>query len=162
MNNSRILVIIVFFATLAWIFVEKSKKLPQNEETVAAPELLAKPVVTEKDKEAREVTKPNPTAFTAPGEVVTPTTSQNDTSKEDKTKIEQAELEKLKEFNKYHVSNVTLQMKNDEIASLKKSILNDQLIIKKIEKEGSRIEDYKMLQSNLEIRKKRLQQLLKK
>ena len=53
-------------------------------------------------------------------------------------------------------------MKADEISSLKKSIINDQLIIKKIEKDGSSIENYKMAQSNLEIRKKRLQQLLKK
>lgn len=71
------------------------------------------------------------------------------------------ETEKLKEFNRVHVARVSAQMKSNEIASLKKSILNDQQVLKKIEKDGSNIEMYQLVRANLEKRKQRLNHLIK-
>lgn len=161
-NKTRVLVFVVFCATLAFVYSAK-KTPPQTAVTNSAFEISTKPAVSEVGSEAgATVVKPATNGKPAPAAVITVPAAQQDTSKEDKTKFEDAELEKLRELNKTHVSRVTQQMKTDEISSLKKSIINDQLIIKKIEKDGSSIENYKMAQSNLEIRKKRLQQLLKK
>lgn len=160
-NKTRIVVIIVFFATLGFIYNEKSKQ-PQPPTTAnAVTDQLAKPILTESGKEVKAAA-PSTSVKIAPEATSAPPPLPSESLNADKTKIEEGEIQKLKELNKIHVAKVTLRMKNDEIASLKKSIVNDQLIIQKIEKDGSSIEYYKMMQSNLDIRKKRLQQLLKK
>jgi hypothetical protein len=64
-------------------------------------------------------------------------------------------------ITKKTTQEIYTRMKKDEISSLKQSIINDELLLKKIESEGSGIEDYKFISANLKKRKARLAQLSK-
>ena len=78
-----------------------------------------------------------------------------------KLKVEQVELELLKKLNKKEIAKIKIKMHKDEVESLKKSIINDQQALKIIEKSGSNIETYKLVESNLHKRKLRLKELLR-
>lgn len=79
---------------------------------------------------------------------------------EQKKTLDKAELEKMKAINRAYVVRMEKMMKTNEINSLKKSIEEDQVILKKIEASGTDIEEYKYVEKNLQVRKARLKELL--
>lgn len=75
--------------------------------------------------------------------------------------IDKQEMERFKEITAKNTKRIYAQMCKDEIDSLKRSIENDEKLLKEIEASGSNAKDYEYIQSNLEKRKKRLQDLSK-
>lgn len=71
------------------------------------------------------------------------------------------EMERFKEKTKEHTKVLYQQMRDDEIESLKKSIENDEKLLKEFEASGSNAQDYENIQNHLEKRKNRLKELSK-
>lgn len=70
-------------------------------------------------------------------------------------------VEQFKKSTLETTAKLEKQMRQDEIASLKASIVNDKKLLKALESQGSGAADYQYIEANLNKRKKRLQQLLK-
>ena len=148
------LVAVLILVTGGCIYYFSGPKARKEFQSSASNEIAAKPHITELSTLAPPTATAALPAQKPTPQPATPVTETNVAAEKfNKMKIEQAETEKLKEFNKVHVARVSAQMKSDEIVSLKKSILNDQQVLKKIEKDGSNIELYQLVRANLEKRK---------
>lgn len=94
---------------------------------------------------------------------VAPTQKQPTTSPEpdyfDSAKATERDQKHFQEITRQTNIQIQKQMRQEEIASLKESIKNDQALLKKIEESGSGIEDYKYIEENLKKRIQRLRQL---
>lgn len=77
-------------------------------------------------------------------------------------RIQQIEIEKNKELNEKNVKLIRAQMRQEEIASLKNSIVNDEKLLKEIEAQGTGADDYRYIENNLKKRRARLKELTQK
>jgi hypothetical protein len=92
------------------------------------------------------------------GGAVAPNVTQEMMEKLNKP-MERAELQRFQELTKRQAIELRDDMKKSEIESLKKSIIEDQKTLKKIEASGGGIDAYKMVERNLDTRKRRLKEL---
>ena len=69
----------------------------------------------------------------------------------------QRDHEQFREITEKTSLKINEQMRQEEITSLRESIRNDKILLKKIEDSGTDIEDYKYIEQNLKKRIKRLQ-----
>ncbi len=77
-------------------------------------------------------------------------------------KANDQEIKNLRQMTDENTKKIYAKMKQDEIKSLKESIINDEKLLKQIEVRGSGIEDYKLIETNLAKRRQRLKELSKK
>ena len=145
-----------FFAALALILLvivyyrkaEIPAVVPKPVQEVPVPAPTPQPVVPvppapERTAEKKEAAKPE--SYSEPG---------HDSN-------QQLELEKFRAMNQRDVARIKVKMRDDEMTSLKNSIVEDQETLKKIEASGTNIELYHEVKANLETRKKRLKQIQK-
>jgi hypothetical protein len=92
----------------------------------------------------------------------TTTDSKQITRSAEAARIQQIEIEKNKELNEKNVKLIQEQMRQEEIASLKNSIVNDEKLLKEIEAQGTGADDYRYIESNLKKRRARLKELTQK
>lgn len=73
----------------------------------------------------------------------------------------QRDSEQFREITEQTNIKIQAQMRQEEITSLKASILNDKALLSKIEDSGTGVEDYKFIEQNLRKRIQRLKVLTK-
>lgn len=151
--------------SVAAIFWSISQPNPKEVETLFQNKVAAVPALPGATSVTKATAAPLPTAAKSPStptplnvnSVPAPVQPYNPGQE----KRDQLELQHFKELNKPYVEQNLKKMKSDEIESLKKSIVEDQETLKKLESSGTDIDSYKFVERNLEIRKSRLKKLLR-